>query len=98
MTVLRVHGDEFVFPPSTFNQVAPRIPQMNMMKVHIPFTFKLVETSKSSYSGNAQFENQSRSGIRSRHPIVRLLQHFDNAVTVIMQFAVTDSESLANSI
>lgn len=50
MMILRVHGDEFIFPP-TLHQVAPRIPQMNMMKVHIPFTFKLLETSKSSYSG-----------------------------------------------
>lgn len=50
MLVLRVHGEDFLFP-STFHQVTPRIPQMNMMKVHIPFTFKLLETSKSSYSG-----------------------------------------------
>ncbi|GJQ76324.1 hypothetical protein Trydic_g2047 [Trypoxylus dichotomus] len=49
MMVLRVHGDELVFPTS-LHHVAPRIPQMNMMKVHIPFTFKLLETSKSSYS------------------------------------------------
>lgn len=50
MMILRVHGEEFIFP-TTLHQVAPRIPQMNMMKVHIPFTFKLLETSKSSYSG-----------------------------------------------
>ena len=50
MMVLRVHGDDFVFPNS-LHQVSPRIPQMNMMKVHIPFTFKLLETSKSTYSG-----------------------------------------------
>jgi hypothetical protein len=49
MMVLRVHGDDFVFPNS-LHQVSPRIPQMNMMKVHIPFTFKLLETSKSTYS------------------------------------------------
>ncbi|VEN43385.1 unnamed protein product [Callosobruchus maculatus] len=49
MMVLRVHGDDFVFP-TNIHQVPPRIPQMNMMKVHIPFTFKLLETSKSSYS------------------------------------------------
>lgn len=52
--VLRVHGDDFVFS-NTLHQVAPRIPQMNMMKVHIPFTFKLLETSKSSYSGKCYF-------------------------------------------
>lgn len=52
--VLRVHGDEIVFS-SSLHQVPPRIPQMNMMKVHIPFTFKLLETSKSSYSGKQLF-------------------------------------------
>lgn len=51
MMVLRgVHGEDFVFNASALHQVPPRIPQMNMMKVHIPFTFKLLETSKSSYS------------------------------------------------
>ncbi|CAG9862951.1 unnamed protein product [Phyllotreta striolata] len=49
MLILRVHGEDFVFP-TPLHQVAPRIPQMNMMKVHIPFTFKLLETSTSSYS------------------------------------------------
>ncbi|KAG5894619.1 hypothetical protein JTB14_026150 [Gonioctena quinquepunctata] len=49
MMVLRVNGEDFVFPTS-LHQVPPRIPQMNMMKVHIPFTFKLLETSTSSYS------------------------------------------------
>lgn len=51
MMVLRIHGEDLVFPTALHHQVGPRIPQMNMMKVHIPFTFKLVETSKSSYSG-----------------------------------------------
>lgn len=50
MMVLRIHGEDLVFPTALHHQVSPRIPQMNMMKVHIPFTFKLVETSKSSYS------------------------------------------------
>ncbi|XP_030754436.1 cell growth regulator with RING finger domain protein 1-like [Sitophilus oryzae] len=50
IVVLRVHGEEFVFPTSLHHQMQPRIPQMNMMKVHIPFTFKLLETSRSSYS------------------------------------------------
>ncbi|KAL3287357.1 hypothetical protein HHI36_001831 [Cryptolaemus montrouzieri] len=49
MMVLRVHGDDLVFS-SSLHSVPPRIPQMNMMKVHIPFTFKLLETSKSSYN------------------------------------------------
>lgn len=52
MMVLRVHGEDLVFP-TPLHQVNPRIPQMNMMKVHIPFTFKLIETSKSSYSGKS---------------------------------------------
>ncbi|KAL1501667.1 hypothetical protein ABEB36_006957 [Hypothenemus hampei] len=50
MVVLRVHGEEFIFPTSLQHPMQPRIPQMNMMKVHIPFTFKLLETSRSSYS------------------------------------------------
>ncbi|GLV40218.1 Mahogunin ring finger 1 [Carabus blaptoides fortunei] len=50
MMVLRIHGEDLVFPTTLHHQVSPRIPQMNMMKVHIPFTFKLVETSKSSYA------------------------------------------------
>ncbi|CAH1163942.1 unnamed protein product [Phaedon cochleariae] len=49
MMVLRVNGEDFVFP-TTMHQVPQRVPQMNMMKVHIPFTFKLLETSTSSYS------------------------------------------------
>nr|XP_022903583.1 cell growth regulator with RING finger domain protein 1-like [Onthophagus taurus]XP_022903584.1 cell growth regulator with RING finger domain protein 1-like [Onthophagus taurus]XP_022903585.1 cell growth regulator with RING finger domain protein 1-like [Onthophagus taurus] len=49
MMVLRVHGDEIVFP-TTIHHMQARIPQMNMMKVHIPFTFKLLETTNSSYA------------------------------------------------
>lgn len=59
MVVLRVHGEEFVFPTSLHHQMQPRIPQMNMMKVHIPFTFKLLETSRSSYSGKKQYHPSS---------------------------------------
>lgn len=43
-----IHGEEFVFG-SPVHQVQPHIPQMKMMKVHIPFTFKLQESSTSSY-------------------------------------------------
>ncbi|XP_017784171.1 PREDICTED: cell growth regulator with RING finger domain protein 1-like isoform X1 [Nicrophorus vespilloides] len=50
MMVLRVNGDDMVFHHGSLHQVTARIPQMNMMKVHIPFTFKLLETSKSTYS------------------------------------------------
>lgn len=49
MTVFWLHGEELMFGGSV-HPVQPRIPQMKMMKVHIPFTFKLQETSKSSYS------------------------------------------------
>ncbi|XP_034232523.1 cell growth regulator with RING finger domain protein 1-like [Thrips palmi] len=49
MMVFRVHGEDMMFG-STVHPVAPRIPQVKMMKVHIPFTFKLVESSKSSYA------------------------------------------------
>ncbi|XP_054258309.1 cell growth regulator with RING finger domain protein 1-like isoform X2 [Macrosteles quadrilineatus] len=48
MTVFWLHGEELMFGGSV-HHVQPRIPQMKMMKVHIPFTFKLQETSKSSY-------------------------------------------------
>lgn len=72
MMVLRVHGDDYVFPSSLHN-VAPRIPQMNMMKVHIPFTFKLLETSKSSYqelqcnvSSQVRYTIQSFWGVNIR--------------------------------
>ncbi|KAL1110488.1 hypothetical protein AAG570_008016 [Ranatra chinensis] len=54
MTIFWLHGEEFVFG-ATVHNVQPRIPQMKMMKVHIPFTFKLQETSKSSYDGKNQF-------------------------------------------
>ncbi|XP_026292342.1 cell growth regulator with RING finger domain protein 1 [Frankliniella occidentalis] len=49
MMVFRVHGEDMMFG-SSVHPVPPRIPQVKMMKVHIPFTFKLVESSKSSYS------------------------------------------------
>ncbi|XP_014218633.1 cell growth regulator with RING finger domain protein 1-like isoform X2 [Copidosoma floridanum] len=51
MMVLRVHGDDLMFG-STGGVMAhaPRIPQMKMMKVHIPFTFKLHESFKSTYA------------------------------------------------
>ena len=54
MTVFWLHGEELMFGGSV-HPVQPRIPQMKMMKVHIPFTFKLQETSKSSYSGRDIF-------------------------------------------
>ena len=50
--VFRVHGEDMMFG-SSVHPVSPRIPQVKMMKVHIPFTFKLVESSKSSYSGES---------------------------------------------
>lgn len=52
MIVLRIHGDELMFGGSgTVMTHSPRIPQMEMMKVHIPFTFKLHESFKSTYTG-----------------------------------------------
>lgn len=50
MTTFRLAGEDFMLG-SSVHQIQPQIPQMKMMKVHIPFTFKLQETSKSSYSG-----------------------------------------------
>ncbi|CAG2056738.1 unnamed protein product [Timema podura] len=50
--VFRLHGDDIVFG-GPIRPLKPHIPQMKMMKVHIPFTFKLQETSKSSYAGGS---------------------------------------------
>ncbi|KAK1119104.1 hypothetical protein K0M31_013604, partial [Melipona bicolor] len=51
MIVLRIHGDELMFGGSgSVMTHSPRIPQMEMMKVHIPFTFKLHESFKSTYT------------------------------------------------
>ncbi|KAJ8881676.1 hypothetical protein PR048_018162 [Dryococelus australis] len=43
----------------------PPIPQMKMMKVHIPFTFKLQESSRSSYCGECSAQFFSASGVWS---------------------------------
>lgn len=56
MMVLRVHGDDLMFGGGGGGgggviTHSPRIPQMEMMKVHIPFTFKLHESFKSTYAG-----------------------------------------------
>lgn len=52
MMVLRVHGDDLMFGGGGGVMThSPRIPQMKMMKVHIPFTFKLHESFKSTYAG-----------------------------------------------
>jgi hypothetical protein len=50
MMVFRLHGDELVFGGAV-HPVQPQIPQMKMMKVHIPFTFKLQDSCRSSHSG-----------------------------------------------
>ncbi|KAL6250914.1 hypothetical protein P5V15_014974 [Pogonomyrmex californicus] len=52
MMVLRVHGDDLMFGGGGGGVIthSPRIPQMEMMKVHIPFTFKLHESFKSTYA------------------------------------------------
>lgn len=53
--MLRIHGDELMFGGSgSVMTHSPRIPQMEMMKVHIPFTFKLHESFKSTYTGKFQ--------------------------------------------
>ncbi|KAI5747668.1 hypothetical protein M8J77_017289 [Diaphorina citri] len=58
MTVFWLHGEEIMFG-SSVHTVQQKIPQMKMMKVHIPFTFKLQETSRSSFSGQlSRFEFQ----------------------------------------
>lgn len=59
MIVLRIHGDELMFGGSgTVMTHSPRIPQMEMMKVHIPFTFKLHESFKSTYAGELKQQAQ----------------------------------------
>jgi hypothetical protein len=52
MMVFRLHGDELVFGGAV-HPVQPQIPQMKMMKVHIPFTFKLQDSCRSSHSGES---------------------------------------------
>ncbi|XP_014260678.1 cell growth regulator with RING finger domain protein 1-like isoform X2 [Cimex lectularius] len=49
MTIFWLHGEDIMFGSGGVHNVQQRIPQMKMMKVHIPFTFKLQETSTSSY-------------------------------------------------
>lgn len=54
MMVLRVHGDDMMFRAPLHRAPPPmRAPQINMMKVHIPFTFKLLDTSRSTYAGES---------------------------------------------
>lgn len=71
MTVFWLHGEELMFGGNAVHPVQQRIPQMKMMKVHIPFTFKLHETSNSSYSGQYKFIllhfNKFIKTIRSRY-------------------------------
>jgi hypothetical protein len=50
--MFRLHGDELVFGGAV-HPVQPQIPQMKMMKVHIPFTFKLQDSCRSSHSGES---------------------------------------------
>jgi hypothetical protein len=52
MMVFRLHEDELVFGGAV-HPVQPQIPQMKMMKVHIPFTFKLQDSCRSSHSGES---------------------------------------------
>ncbi|XP_026683615.1 uncharacterized protein LOC103514984 isoform X2 [Diaphorina citri] len=56
MTVFWLHGEEIMFG-SSVHTVQQKIPQMKMMKVHIPFTFKLQETSRSSFSVFIRYSN-----------------------------------------
>lgn len=66
MMVLRVHGDDLMFGGSGgVITHAPRIPQMEMMKVHIPFTFKLHESFKSTYAGKSLYTLRLYSAINS---------------------------------
>ncbi|KAI5740081.1 uncharacterized protein LOC103514984 isoform X3 [Diaphorina citri] len=60
MTVFWLHGEEIMFG-SSVHTVQQKIPQMKMMKVHIPFTFKLQETSRSSFSALLRTMNAWRS-------------------------------------
>ena len=50
MLPIRFQGDDMMLGQRVMPH-APRIPQMEMMKVHIPFTFKLHESFKSTYAG-----------------------------------------------
>ncbi|XP_047116467.1 cell growth regulator with RING finger domain protein 1-like isoform X2 [Schistocerca piceifrons] len=64
MTMFRLNGDELMFGTSV-HHIQQHIPQMKMMKVHIPFTFKLLESTKPSYSGSPTGMSFTSSGIQT---------------------------------
>ncbi|XP_046402432.1 cell growth regulator with RING finger domain protein 1-like isoform X1 [Ischnura elegans] len=70
MMVFRFHGDEIMFGGSV-HPIQPQIPQMKMMRVHIPFTFKLQESSKSCYTEymgrNQPFNQEAANGGPRKH-------------------------------
>lgn len=86
MIVLRVHGDELMFGSSgSVMAHSPRIPQMEMMKVHIPFTFKLHESFKSTYaevecevSSQVEYSLQAMWGVSIRELHLALWKPWSN--------------------
>lgn len=92
MMVLRVHGDDLMFGGSGgVITHSPRIPQMEMMKVHIPFTFKLHESFKSTYAGKyATARLYARPKLRACWPPryfsrLRICVRFDRARQTLLK-------------
>jgi len=79
MTVFWLHGEELMFGGNAVHPVQQRIPQMKMMKVHIPFTFKLHETSNSSYSGKyCFFIDKILENIQRKYILIHQLKYVNN--------------------
>lgn len=50
--VLRVQGDETIRPSTlSASHSSVQVPRLKMTRVHIPFTFRLLETGNNSYEG-----------------------------------------------
>lgn len=54
--VLRVQGDETIRPSTlSASHNSVQVPRLKMTRVHIPFTFRLLETGNNSYEGKCIF-------------------------------------------
>lgn len=49
--ILRVQGDDTIRPSAMNNNHSVQVPRLKMTRVHIPFTFRLLETGNNSCDG-----------------------------------------------